>query len=99
MNNLGQELKKIKETSWEGYRRKNGVGIRNKVLIVYTVECAAFVAQQIGVKTAHPDVDVVGFTGCCDSAYAVRMLIALIRHPNVGAVLAVGNGCEYTRPH
>ena len=43
------------------------------------------------------DVDVLGFYGCCDNAYAVRMLIAMIRHPNVGAVLTVGLGCEYVQ--
>lgn len=85
--------------SWEGYRRKNGIGIRNKVLILYTVECASFVAGEIARRVDREDVDVIGFPGCCDNAYAVRMLIALLRHPNVGALLAVGLGCEYTRPH
>ena len=85
--------------SWRGYRRRNGVGIRNKVLIVYTVECASFVAQEAARRVGHPDVDVVGFAGCWDNPYAVRLLIALVRHPNVGAVLAIGLGCEYTRPH
>jgi len=85
--------------TWQGYRRKNGIGIRNKVLVIYTVECASFVANEIARRVGDRDVDVVGFTGCCDNAYAVRMLIALLRHPNVGAVLAVGLGCEYVRPH
>ena len=37
----------------------------------------------------------VGFEGCTDNDYAVRLLLSLIRHPNIGAVLAVGLGCEY----
>ena len=33
---------------WEGYLRQDGaLGIRNKVLVVYTVECAQFVAEEI----------------------------------------------------
>lgn len=83
---------------WRGYPRRNGAkGIRNKLLIVYTVECSSFVAKEIGGGLSG-DVDVVGFDGCCDNEYAVRLLLALIRHPNVGAVLAVGLGCEYIQP-
>lgn len=37
-----------KEYSWMGYVRNNGaMGIRNKVLVIYTVECASFVAREI----------------------------------------------------
>lgn len=87
------------DQGWTGYLRRDGrKGIRNRVLVIYTVECASFVAKEIGRIADHPDVEVVGFSGCTDNEYAVRMLIALIRHPNVGAVLAVGLGCEYTQP-
>lgn len=89
-----------KTISWKGYLRPDGSkGIRNKVLVVYTVECASFVAHAIGRKFegSDGDVDVIGFKGCTDSEYAVRMLLALIRHPNVGAVLTVGLGCEYVQ--
>ena len=34
----------------------------------------------------------IGFPGCYDNAYAIRLMLALARHPNVGAVLAVGSG-------
>ena len=84
---------------WKGYRRPDGsLGIRNKLLILYTVECASFVARQIAAGLSRADVDVAGFEGCCDNAYAVRLMLALARHPNVGAVLAVGLGCEYIQP-
>ena len=84
---------------WLGYERAQGKkGIRNKVLVIYTVECASFVAKEIVKRTDHQEVEVVGFQGCTDNEYAVRMLIALMRHPNVGAVLAVGLGCEYIQP-
>ncbi len=92
------ELQEWKKMSWPGYRRENGsLGIRNKVLVVYTVECASHVAREIVRQADHPDVEVIGFGGCTDNAYAIRMLLALVTHPNVGAVLAVGLGCEYTR--
>ena len=85
--------------TWSGYLRQNGAkGVRNRVLVVYTVKCSEFVAQRIAALSAHDDVEVVGFDGCTDNQYAVDLLISLIRHPNVGAVLAVGLGCEYVQP-
>jgi altronate hydrolase len=87
MNNAG----------WQGYLRSDGrKGIRNTILVVYTVECASHVAHAIGRN--EDDVHVIGFPGCYDNQYAIRMILALGRHPNVGAVLAVGLGCEYTQP-
>ncbi len=89
----------LKGLQWHGFGRKNGLmGIRNKVLVIYTVECSSFVAKEITRISDHMDVDCIGFSGCTDNEYAVRMLISLIRHPNVGAVLAVGLGCEYIQP-
>lgn len=89
----------LSEVRWQGYARKNGKkGIRNRVLVIYTVKCSEFVAQQIAHQAGHPDVEVLGFDGCTDNQYAVNLLISLIRHPNVGGVLAVGLGCEYVQP-
>jgi altronate dehydratase large subunit len=82
--------------SWQGYLRPDGrLGIRNILLVVYTVECARFVAERIAAESHAAQV--IGFHGCYDNEYAVRQLLALARHPNVGAVLFVGLGCEYTR--
>ena len=87
------------ERTWLGYARQNGKkGIRNRVLVIYTVKCAEFVAQRIVAESNHTDVELIGFDGCTDNQYAVDMLISMIRHPNVGAVLAVGLGCEYVQP-
>src|SRR5205809_2174717 len=86
-----------REISWQGWLRSDGrKGVRNIVLVIYTVECAKHVAHAIaqGEEAVH----VIGFPGCYDNQYAVRLMLALGRHPNVGAVLAVGLGCEYTRP-
>ncbi|MCZ2077703.1 MAG: UxaA family hydrolase [Bryobacterales bacterium] len=80
-----------------GFLRQDGrKGIRNYVLVIYTVECASHVAMEIA--RSEPDTHVIGFPGCYDNAYAIRLMLALARHPNAGAVLAVGLGCEYTQP-
>ena len=87
------------EISWMGYKRKDGrKGIRNRVVVIYTVKCAEHVARKIVDEVHHPEVELLGFDGCTDNQYAVNMLISLIRHPNVGAVLTVGLGCEYVQP-
>ena len=81
--------------NWEGFLRPDGrKGVRNLVLVIYTVECAQFVAHAIA--QGESNVHVIGFPGCYDNAYAIRLMLALARHPNVGAVLSVGLGCEYT---
>jgi altronate dehydratase large subunit len=83
--------------TWSGYLRADGrKGIRNIVLVIYTVECAQHVAHAIAQSEA--DTHVIGFPGCYDNPYAIRLMLALGRHPNVGAVLSVGLGCEYTQP-
>jgi len=85
------------DAQWQGYLRSDGrKGIRNLIVVIYTVECASFVAHAIGDR--EQDVHVIGFPGCYDNAYAIRQMLALITHPNVGACLAVGLGCEYTQP-
>ena len=87
----------MSEPTWQGFLRPDGrKGVRNIVLVIYTVECASHVAHEIA--RGEEDVHVIGFPGCYDNAYAVRLMLALGRHPNVGAVLTVGLGCEYTQP-
>jgi len=82
---------------WTGYLRDDGrKGVRNIVLVIYTVECAQQVAHSVA--AGEEDVHVIGFPGCYDNQYAIRLMLSLARHPNVGAVLAIGLGCEYTRP-
>jgi altronate hydrolase len=83
---------------WTGYLRPDGrKGVRNHLLVVYTVECASFVAQEIAKD--EPGTHLIGFPGCYDNDYAIRLMLALATHPNIGGVLAVGLGCEYTQPH
>jgi altronate hydrolase len=84
-------------TTWQGWLRPDGrKGVRNLVLVVYTVECASHVAHRIA--DGEPDTHVIGFPGCYDNQYAIRLMLALARHPNVGAMLSVGLGCEFTQP-
>lgn len=90
---------KADEITWLGYKRKNGSpGIRNRVLVIYTVKCSEYVARRIAELSGDPDAELIGFDGCTDNQYAVNMLISMIRHPNIGAVLSVGLGCEYIQP-
>jgi altronate hydrolase len=87
----------VQDRTWDGYLRRDGrKGIRNLLLVIYTVECASYVAHEIA--RDEEDVHVIGFPGCYDNAYAIRLMLALATHPNVGACLAVGLGCEYTQP-
>ncbi len=91
-------LKTLKQIQWEGYLRQDkSKGIRNKILVVYTVACSSYVAKEIVRQINHSDVEVIGFEGCTDNAYAIRLLTSLIVHPNVGGILAIGLGCEYTQ--
>lgn len=85
------------DAAWQGYLRQDGRrGIRNLLLVVYTVQCAQFVAHEVA--RGEPDAHVIGFPGCYDNEYAIRLMLALARHPNIGGVLAIGLGCEYTQP-
>ena len=49
--------------TWKGYARQDGrIGIRNRLLVIYTVECAAHVAREIALRAHHPEVECVGFS-------------------------------------
>ena len=72
MNNITDIKGGLARASWSGYLRADGrLGIRNKVLVIYTVECASHVARRIAEELNIDDVDVIGFYGCCDNEYAV----------------------------
>ena len=92
--------------SFQGYRRKNGqVGIRNEIWIIPTVGCVNDVAKTL----VRENQDLVTGTidglytfphpfGCsqtgADHAQTRKLLAALTRHPNAGAVLVLSLGCE-----
>ena len=92
--------------SFMGYRRKDGkVGIRNEIWIIPTVGCVNDVAKalvQQNQDLVKGSIDgLYTFThpfGCSqtgeDHAQTRKLLAALARHPNAGAVLVLGLGCE-----
>lgn len=83
------------------YQRADGQkGIRNKALVMYTVECSKHAAEQIArhFQLAGEDVDCVGSLTCVDNQVIIRRMLRFSIHPNVGAVLVVGHGCEYIDP-
>jgi len=81
-----------------GYRRKDGrAGARNHVLVLATVGCANAVVDHIG--RLLPEVVAVSHVyGCSqigdDLTQTRRVLLEFSMHPNVGAVLLIGLGCE-----
>ena len=78
-----------------GYLRDDGrKGIRNVVVVVYTVECAHHVARLVVNAFHGQPVHLIGFPGCYPNDYADRMMKRLATHPNVGAALIVALGCE-----
>jgi altronate dehydratase large subunit len=84
--------------SFSGYVRGDGsVGVRNHVAIIPTVACANGVAGLIA-REAPGAVPLLHAHGCGragrDLELHIRTLTNLGRHPNVGAVLVVGLGCE-----
>ena len=81
MNNLDEIL----NNRWEGYPRSSGpAGIRNKILVIYTVECSRFVAEEIARRSGDTETEAIGFYGCTDNQYAVRLLGAPQRRRRTG---------------
>lgn len=94
------------DRSFLGYRRADGrVGTRNEIWVICTVGCVANTARRIAAR-AHTQfagrIDGVHAIthpfGCSqlgdDLEHTARVLAGLVRHPNAGAVLIVGLGCE-----
>lgn len=100
-----------KDMTFKGYRRKNGdVGIRNEVWIIPTVGCVNGIVNQLAEtlrrETNSEGVDsITAFThnyGCSqlgdDHENTKKILRDMVLHPNAGAVLVVGLGCENNQP-
>ena len=93
--------------TFAGYRRADGrVGTRNEIWIIPTVSCVnrtiQLIARAAAVRYADATVDgIYEFThpyGCSqmgeDQKNTQQILANLVNHPNAGAVLVVGLGCE-----
>lgn len=107
-NPTGVDVETTEEAYFDGYVRGNGkYGVRNEVWIIPTVGCVNSVAKSIEAKAREmlkdfPNVEeVVAFThpyGCSqmdnDQENTRKILADLINHPNAGAVLVLGLGCE-----
>ena len=90
-----------------GYKRKNGkVGIRNELWLIPTVGCISSICKDIidRFRNSHDLSDIDGaYTyahqyGCSqmgdDQEDTIKVLQNIATHPNAGAVLVVGLGCE-----
>jgi altronate dehydratase large subunit len=83
---------------FQGYQRKNGtVGVRNHLLVLSTVACANGVVEAIGRELPEVMPVTHGY-GCGygpeDFRVSHRTLCGMVGHPNVGAALIIGLGCE-----
>lgn len=98
------ELSPMEEETFMGYRRPDGkVGVRNEVWIIPTVGCVNAIGTAMA-KAANQALDtdkIIAFQhpyGCSqmgeDEENTRTILADLIHHPNAGAVLVLGLGCE-----
>ena len=97
--------------AFKGYERKNGeVGVRNEIWIVPTVGCVNGIgerlARRLREETGCKDVDAIYCWhhnyGCSqlsgDHENTRKVLRDIVLHPNAGAVLVLGLGCENNQP-
>lgn len=97
--------------SFKGYIRKNGeVGIRNEIWVVPTVGCVNGVAEELVARlknmTNCKGIDAIHAWhhnfGCSqlsgDHENTRKVLRDIVLHPNAGAVLVLGLGCENNQP-
>ena len=85
-----------------GYRRNDGkIGIRNYVLVLATSVCSNKLAADIA-NAVEGATHINNTFGCCqlgsDARLTTKTVVNTGIHPNVGAVLVVGLGCEGTEP-
>lgn len=97
-----------------GYKRPDGkAGTRNYLALIGTVNCSASTIRAIQrrfgpeILRAYPQIDgIIGLThknGCAMGSEGLgtlqRVLAGMATHPNVGAYLLVGLGCESNQIH
>jgi len=95
------------DKTFDGYIRKDGrVGIRNEVWIINTVGCVNKISEKLARAAekmfADRKIDGIHYFphpyGCSqmgdDQLYTQKILADLVHHPNAGAVLVLGLGCE-----
>jgi altronate dehydratase large subunit len=82
-----------------GYERRNGkFGVRNHVLVLATVSCVNGVinriSRQVPEAVCVPHAYGCGRGSARDTQILFRILASLVHHPNVGAAVVIGLGCE-----
>lgn len=82
-----------------GYERKNGkFGVRNHVLVLATVSCVNGVinkiSQEVPEAVCVPHAYGCGRGSARETQILFRILASLVHHPNVGAAVVIGLGCE-----
>jgi altronate hydrolase len=94
--------------TFEGYLRADGrVGTRNYIAVAAASNCAAHVAELIAARfapeslpagvdgvVAFPHGEGCGHTIGPDTEQLHRVIAGVLDHPNVGAALLIGLGCE-----
>lgn len=90
------------QQTFMGYQRADGgVGVRNHLAIIPSVFCANTTAERIAAQVPGA-VAMPHAVGCAqvglDLELTARTLKAMGCHPNVGAVIVVGLGCERFNP-
>ena len=99
------------DRTFMGYRRSDGqVGVRNEIWIIPTVGCVNgivnSIADRLRQETGAEGVDgIFAFPhnyGCSqlgdDHENTKKILRDMVHHPNAGAILVVGLGCENNQP-
>lgn len=99
------------DRTFMGYRRSDGqVGVRNEIWIIPTVGCVNgivnAIADRLRQETEAEGVDgIFAFPhnyGCSqlgdDHENTKKILRDMVHHPNAGAILVVGLGCENNQP-
>ena len=98
--------------TFQGFRRANGTcGVRNELWIIPTVGCVNGVAERLAklFLQEHPQLQGVDAVrafphnfGCSqlgdDHENTRKILRDMVLHPNAGAVLVIGLGCENNQP-
>ena len=99
-------VESVEAETFMGFRRRDGrVAVRNEIWIIPTVGCVNDVAKKLAANSqdlVKGSVEgLYAFThpyGCsqtgADHAQTRKLLAALARHPNAGAVLVLSLGCE-----
>ena len=82
-----------------GYERKNGkFGVRNHVLVLATVCCVNGVINKISREVPEavclPHAYGCGRLSARENQILFRILAGMVHHPNVGAAVVIGLGCE-----